>query len=216
MVGRSITVVTRLVKGLNLPRRASADHPELSCGVCLINAGLYAKEIAMTRVVTLLILLLSVLPVRAEEPMTLSRLEEIVRALDADAEVNARAMALTIEDIPVIIVHDAGMNRMRAMTAIRSASSIGPDELMRMMQANFDSALDARYAIAKGRLWSVFIHPLRELQKDEFIEGLGQVVNLALTYGSTYNSGALTFGGGDSNQLHRELIEKLLKKGEDI
>ena len=170
----------------------------------------------MTRVVTLLILLLSVLPVRAEEPMTLSRLEEIVRALDADAEVNARAMALTIEDIPVIIVHDAGMNRMRAMTAIRSVSSIGPDELMRMMQANFDSALDARYAIAKGRLWSVFIHPLRELQKDEFIEGLGQVVNLALTYGSTYNSGALTFGGGDSNQLHRELIEKLLKKGEDI
>ena len=170
----------------------------------------------MTRVAALLVLLLSVLPVRAEEPMTLSRLEEIVRAVDADAEINARAMALTIEDIPVIIVHDAAMNRMRAMTAIRSASSLGPDELMRMMQANFDSALDARYAVAQGRLWSVFIHPLAELEKDQVLEGLGQVVNLALTYGSTYTSGALTFGGGDSNQLHRDLIEKLLKKGEDI
>ncbi len=31
------------------------------------------------------------------------------------------------------------------------------------MQANFDTALDARYAIAKGALWSTFIHPLSDL-----------------------------------------------------
>lgn len=161
-------------------------------------------------------LLLTSLPVRAEEPMTIPRLEEIVRVVDPAAEITPRAMALTIEEIPVIIVHDASMNRMRAMTAIRSADAIAPEELMRMMQANFDSALDARYAVAQGRLWSVYIHPLAELAKDEFLEGLGQVVNLALTYGSTYTSGALTFGGGDSNGLHRQLIEKLLKKGEDI
>lgn len=162
------------------------------------------------------ILLLGALPAKAEEPMTLPRLEEIVRAVDPEAEITPRAMALTIEEIPVIIVHDASMNRMRAMTAIRSADAIPPEELMRMMQANFDSALDARYAVAQGRLWSVYIHPLGELGKDEFLQGLGQVVNLALTYGSTYTSGALTFGGGDSNGLHRQLIEKLLKKGEAI
>ena len=102
------------------------------------------------------------------------------------------------------------------MTAIRSAGNIPAEELMRVMQANFDAALDARYAVAQGRLWSVFIHPLGDLNKDEFLSGLGQVVNLALTYGSSYTSGALTFGGGDSNELHRALIDKLLKKGEDI
>lgn len=162
------------------------------------------------------VLLLSALPVRAEDAMTVPRLEEIVRAVDPEADVTPGAMALTIEDIPVIVVHDASNDRMRAMTAIRSASGIPAEELMRIMQANFDAALDARYAIAQGRLWSVFIHPLGDLRKDEFLSGLGQVVNLALTYGSTYTSGALTFGGGDSNGLHRALIDKLLKKGEDI
>jgi len=39
------------------------------------------------------------------------------------------------------------------------------------MQANFDSALDARYAIAKGKLWSAFIHPLSELNEEQFFSG---------------------------------------------
>ncbi|MEM7524503.1 MAG: hypothetical protein AAF360_12240, partial [Pseudomonadota bacterium] len=88
--------------------------------------------------------------------------------------------------------------------------------LLRLMQANFDTALDARYAVAQGRLWSVYIHPLSALGKDEFISGLGQTVNLARTYGSLYTGGALTFGGGDSNDIHRALIDDLLKKGEAI
>ncbi|MEM7212108.1 MAG: hypothetical protein AAF479_09465 [Pseudomonadota bacterium] len=170
----------------------------------------------MTRLIAAFVLLVSALPVQAEEPMTIPRLEEIARAIDPEVVVNPSAMALTVEEIPVLIVHDASMNRMRAMTAIRSIDAIAPAELLRMMQANFDSALDARYAVAQGRLWSVYIHPLAELDKDEFIEGLGQVVNLALTYGSTYTSGALTFGGGDSNEIHRALIDELLKKGEKI
>ena len=164
----------------------------------------------------LAVLAIGTLPVRADAAMTVPLLEKIVQAVDPEAEITPNAMALTIEDIPVIVVHDAANDRMRAMTAIRSADNIPADELMRMMQANFDAALDARYAVAQGRLWSVFIHPLGDLNKDEFLSGLGQVVNLALTYGSGYTSGALTFGGGDSNELHRALIDKLLKKGEDI
>ncbi|MEM9061015.1 MAG: hypothetical protein AAGD13_11195 [Pseudomonadota bacterium] len=170
----------------------------------------------MSRIVGLIVLLLTALPVRAEEPMTVERMAEIVQAVDPEAQISPSAMALTIEDIPLIVVHDVRANRMRAMTAIRSAEGIAPAELMRMMQANFDSALDARYAVAQGRLWSVFIHPLSPLGKDELLEGLGQVVNLALTYGSTYTSGAITFGGGDSNEIHRKLIDDLLKKGEPI
>ena len=85
-----------------------------------------------------------------------------------------------------------------------------------MLQANYDSALDARYSIAKGQIVSAFIHPLKELDKNELISGIGQVVNLVLSYGTTYTSGAMTFGGGDSRQLHRKLIEELLKKGEEI
>ncbi len=82
------------------------------------------------------------------------------------------------------------------------------------MQANFDTALDARYAIAKATLWSTFIHPLRSLDDEALLKGLGQVVNLANTFGSTYSSGLLIFGGGDSRGIQeKELIDHLIKKG---
>ena len=87
---------------------------------------------------------------------------------------------------------------------------------MRMMQANFDTALDARYAVAKGQLWAVFIHPLSPLKKDQLISSLGQTVNIARTYGTLYTGGALQFGGGDSPGIQRQLIEELLEKGEEI
>ncbi len=88
---------------------------------------------------------------------------------------------------------------------------------MRVMQANFDSALDARYAVARGVLWSTFIHPLGALEDAEVLSDLGQTVNLALSYGSTYPSGALTFSGGDNSEIERrELIDKLLEQGEKI
>ena len=81
------------------------------------------------------------------------------------------------------------------------------------MQANFDAALDARYAIARGQLWAVFIHPLSPLKRDQLISGIGQTVNIALTYGSTYSGGATSFGGGDSGSL---LLEDLLKRGQEL
>ncbi|MEM0945090.1 MAG: hypothetical protein AAGI70_14220, partial [Pseudomonadota bacterium] len=136
--------------------------------------------------------------------------------LDPEAIRQGNAFQMTIEDLPIIIVTDPLADRMRAMVPIRSVQGIEPGEMLRMMQANFDTALDARYAVAQGRLWSTFIHPLSPLEKDQLISGLGQVVNLAQTYGSLYTGGAMTFRGGDSEGIHRALIDDLLKKGEDI
>ena len=148
--------------------------------------------------------------------MTLERLTEIVRAIDENAEVRGRAMRLTIAEVGVTIITDPKNNRMRAFVAIQSLDGVNQQLLYRLLQANFDSALDARYAIAKEHILSVFVHPLKELKKDQFIEGLGQVVNLVKTYGTAFTSGGMTFGGGDSRNLHRKLIDELLKKGEQI
>ncbi|MEL6476942.1 MAG: type III secretion system chaperone [Pseudomonadota bacterium] len=156
-------------------------------------------------------------PLTAQEAsMTLDRLGEIVLGLDPEAQSNGTMFQMTINEVPVLIVTDAGADRMRAMVPIRSTAGLAPEELARMMQANFDTALDARYAIAQGRLWSAFIHPLSPLEKDQFISALGQVVNLAKTYGSLYTGGAMTFRGGDSEGIHRALIDDLLEKGDDI
>ena len=102
------------------------------------------------------------------------------------------------------------------MVPIRSAETMTPEEMQRVMQANFDSALDARYAVAQGQLWGVFLHPFKELERNQFISGIAQTVNVAKTYGSLYSSGAVQFGGGDSGNLQQELIERLLEQGEEI
>ena len=157
-----------------------------------------------------------VLAQQADGPMTLARMEQIVLALDPDAQVFDNSFGLVVEETPVLIVTDPQADRMRAMIPIRSAEGLTPADLLRMMQANFDTALDARYAIANGRLWAVFLHPLAALDRDQLILGLGQAVNVAKTYGTLYSGGAAQFGSGDSGGLQRQLIERLLDRGQDI
>ena len=172
----------------------------------------------MIRAIALMCLLLpgSLSAQEAEPHMTLPRMAQIVLALDPDARVAGAGFELVIDDIPVLIVTDVGANRMRAMVPIRSAEGMTAEETQRVMQANFDSALDARYAVAQGRLWGVFLHPFRELERDQLISGLAQTVNVAKTYGTLYSSGAGQFGAGDSGDLQRQLIEDLLERGQDI
>ncbi|WP_170362443.1 hypothetical protein [Ruegeria arenilitoris] len=151
-----------------------------------------------------------------EPPMDYERLGKILFALDPEAQPQGPGFALTLSDVPVLVVTDISTDRMRAMVAVRSADELSKEELHRMMQANFDTALDARYAIANGIVWATFIHPLSSLKKDQLISGLAQTVNIAATYGTSYTGGAIQFGGGDGNELQRQLIEDLLKKGEEI
>lgn len=153
---------------------------------------------------------------QAEEAMTYERLGKIIFALDENAQPRGPGFELSVSGVPIIVVTDPVADRMRAMVPIRRADELTSDDLERMMQANFDTALDARYAIANGTLWAAFIHPLSPLEKDQFISGLAQTVNIAKTYGTLYSGGAAQYGGGDSGNLQRALIEELLKKGEEI
>jgi len=150
-----------------------------------------------------------------EGTMSLETMHTILERLDEDLQNQNGNWQLTIADVPVVIVTDTTNNRMRIMVAIRKADTLTPEDLTRIMQANFDSALDARYAIAKDLLWSTYIHPLSTLHDRQLIEAIGQTVNLARTYGLSYSSGLLLFGGGDSSAIQqRELIDKLLKQGQ--
>ena len=150
-----------------------------------------------------------------EGTMTLTAMGVIIKRLDKLAKVRRPGVwQFSIGKSPVIIITDQKANRMRIMVPVRKAQGLTLEELQRIAQANFDTALDSRYALANNVLWAVFIHPLSELHQRQFIKGIGQTVNLARTYGKTYNSGLLTYGGGDSRGiLRRELIDKLLKKG---
>ncbi len=148
-------------------------------------------------------------PALNDNPMTAERLGQLIRGIDEEAESSGPVWAFSVADLEVAVIYDVSADRMRIIIPIGPIEDVPKEELVRILQANFDSALDARYAIADGKLWGAFIHPLSELSDEEFLVGLGETANVVLTYGTTYSSGLFIFGGGDSAEMQRNLIEEL-------
>ncbi|MEM9178332.1 MAG: hypothetical protein AAGA89_01410 [Pseudomonadota bacterium] len=138
----------------------------------------------------------------------------IVTTIDEAAQLTANGATFTIDDTVVTLVFDINADRMRLFSQIAPSDGLSGPQLRRLMQANFDTALDARYAVAQGQLWSTFIHRLTSLTQDDFVSALAQTVTLVKTYGTTYSSGAMSFGGGDSNAEIQKLLESLLDENE--
>lgn len=96
----------------------------------------------------------------------------------------------------ILAVTDEAHNRMRLISPVAMAKDVD-DELLRVcMEANFDRALDARYAISGEYLWSAFIHPLAEVGDRQLVDSMDQVAALAANYGTTFTSSDLLFGNG--------------------
>ncbi len=155
-------------------------------------------------------------PQAEDDQMNNARLRTLIDKAGEDVTGRRGFWQFKLEGYSVLVITDENADRIRIISPITFANALSETELMRITQANFDSALDARYAVARDTLWSTFLHPLRSLTDTVFLSGLGQVVNLVATYGKSYSSGALVFGGGDSEELNRERYEKILRKGRSI
>ncbi|MCH8319327.1 MAG: hypothetical protein IIA88_12705 [Bacteroidetes bacterium] len=46
-------------------------------------------------------------------------------------------------------------------------------------------------------LWSIFVHPLKELTQSQLIDAISQVFYAAHNFGGSYRSTNLQFGSGD-------------------
>ena len=99
----------------------------------------------------------------------------------------------------LIVLTDETHNRMRIISPVGEVEHMDEELAMTCMRANFDRALDARYAISGNFVWSAFIHPLRELDVSQLVDAFNQVASLGATYGTTFTSGALAFGDPESN-----------------
>lgn len=145
------------------------------------------------------------------EAMTGERLVALVARIDPEYQRQGNGVQFTLRERPLLLVFDENAGRMRVFTPVAQAGILDAALMQRMLQANFDSALDARYAIANEIVWSVFLHPLPTLTEELFANGIAQVVVAAETFGTTFTSGALVYGGGDSNEENRKLLEHLNK-----
>ncbi len=99
----------------------------------------------------------------------------------------------------LFVITDEAANRMRVMTPIIEEENLDTEDLKILLEANFNRALDAKYSLYQGFLWSSFTHPLQELTVEQFKDALKQVATLADRYGDSYSSTDLVFGGGFEN-----------------
>ncbi|MCG8464815.1 MAG: type III secretion system chaperone [Xanthomonadales bacterium] len=141
--------------------------------------------------------------------MTAERLGEIIQLIDANAVAQGNSWRFQFQERPLFLVYDKEADRMRLMSPIAEAEQLDEDLLYRMLQANYDAVLDPRYAIARGIVWSAFIHPLSPLSDEQFASAVVQVFTAAETFGTSFSSGGIVFGGGDSQEQHRRLLESL-------
>lgn len=194
--------------GFMMYRQTKLPAATLIC-LCLAAFGFFEAPLAQQ--------MEELMPKMVPDGMDNTRPGALIGKIDPEMTGQPGRWQFRVSDLIVNVITDERAERMRIMIPIRKVDEIQPEEMYRVLQANFDSALDARYAVAKGILWSTYIHPLSALTDKEFLSGLGQAVNIVVTYGRSYSSGVLTFGGGDSTDLlQKELLEELMKKGDVI
>ncbi len=102
---------------------------------------------------------------------------------------------LMYEDIPIHIFADVKADRLRVMSPVPDQPLDDAGFLFRLLRANFETALDVRYCVFQGTLWSCFVHPLARADAEQFVDAMEQVVTLVKTTGTTFSSTALRFHG---------------------
>jgi hypothetical protein len=148
--------------------------------------------------------------VSPEITAVLEQMDQVIKALDAKAMRSGNSWQFTLQERTMLVVTDTTAARMRIITPIALVEDLPEDAMQRLMQANFDTALDARYAVAQNLVWGAFIHPLDTLTTRDFAAGILQTVSLGETFGTTFSSGAISYGGGDSNAIYEEQLKALL------
>ncbi len=131
----------------------------------------------------------------ANETMDQSKLEEIVKVLAQESKGEKGVVEFKYSNVPMYLISDAAYDRMRIIAPIVQYEKMSREQIDLVMEANFHKALDARYAVSDGVLYAVFIHPLGSLDVSQIESAVYQVANLALSFGSAYTSGSISYGG---------------------
>ena len=151
----------------------------------------------MNKTLTLLMVLtaslFTYLPANAQN-MNERKIEKVFKKLNLETEGDEGVWMVNFSERWVLVFADDAADRMRIFTPVINRDEIGSDEWERMLEANFHTALDAKYGLYNEYVISVFSHPLSYLDEFQIISALEQVVNLADTFGTSYASTSILFG----------------------
>ena len=127
--------------------------------------------------------------------MTPEKMLRIIADECEDVKEDKNVVEFTFRGVQLVLVYDVNADRMRIISVVCDVENLKPGELEKAMQANFHSALDARYAFSNETVWAAFIHPLSEMTERFLRSAIRQVAMAKVTFGEEYSSGELYFGG---------------------
>ena len=133
-------------------------------------------------------------PVLGDTAMDQSTMESIFKDNVEQANGQSGFIEAQFQQLPVYLISDPQHDRMRIITPITEFKNINAEQIWHTLESNFHQALDARYAISNGVLYAAYIHPISPLTEAQIISAVQQVTNLALSFGTEYSSGVLSFG----------------------
>jgi hypothetical protein len=128
------------------------------------------------------------------------QLDVIFNELIEDIKGNNGHWQFIVGDTQIICLTDELHNRMRIMTPIIGTDKLTPAQTTKCLEANFHTALDIKYAISDGVVWAVFMHPLKELTKQQVEDAIQQVYAGAQNFGTSYSSSNLYFPTKDDRR----------------
>ncbi|TBN04062.1 hypothetical protein EYD45_08540 [Hyunsoonleella flava] len=140
--------------------------------------------------------------------MTNDKLQEIYTSISDSINGQPGGWQFHIKEVPLISITDENHNRMRIISPIADSNSLNEELIKAALVANFHTALDVKYAVSDGVLWSVFIHPLKELSEHQVKDAVSQVYYANINFGTTFTSTSLTFPGSINNQPKEEEKQK--------
>ena len=145
------------------------------------------------------------------QDMNPATLKALITQVADTTEAQGNSIRFVYKETFLVCVYDEKANRMRIITPIVEREQLGEEEILNALVANFHSALDVKYALSDEILWSVFIHPLKELSEHQVLDAIDQVYSASATFGNTYSSTDLVFPG---NTRKRDSIapKKIIKK----
>lgn len=135
-----------------------------------------------------------------DQTMSQQEMERIVKEMADEAKGESGVIEFIYQGIVMYLMSDVQHNRMRIISPIAEYNGLDKEVIDQAMQANFHTALDARYAVSDGVLYAAYIHPIAELEPKQLMFAVHQVANLAATFGTKFSSGALQFGGQVQDQ----------------
>lgn len=102
------------------------------------------------------------------------------------------------DELLLYVITDESHDRMRIMIPIGEIEEDNASLLWILLSANFDRALDAKYAVNDGVLWATFLHRLSWLTESQLDAAITQVVDLSRNTGTTFASSELYFGSDET------------------